>query len=211
MLAVMRLGTDAYGMTVRREIEARTGREISIGAVYATLERLEATSAPLPTAGPLYVVFSRTNSEMIKGDFMKHPLLITAATLFALALAHTGSAQGAQGRGGPPAAPTITTLAGDVQADWAIQKEWLVNAADAMPDDKFGYKPTPAPVVLKKFTDQQLNERVTTPSSSFMGPSASRLRLVYASIWHSMDIYGQMAVYLRLNGIVPPASRRGGI
>ena len=42
MLAAMRLGSDAYGMTVRREIETRTGREISIGAVYATLERLEA-------------------------------------------------------------------------------------------------------------------------------------------------------------------------
>src|SRR5207344_2564136 len=42
MLAVMRLGSNAYGMTVRREIEERTGREISIGAVYATLERLEA-------------------------------------------------------------------------------------------------------------------------------------------------------------------------
>ena len=42
MLAVVRLGSDAYGMTVRREIEGRTGREISIGAVYATLERLEA-------------------------------------------------------------------------------------------------------------------------------------------------------------------------
>jgi hypothetical protein len=26
---------------------------------------------------------------------------------------------------------------------------------------------------------------------------------------HAQDIYGQMAVYLRLNGIVPPASRRG--
>lgn len=33
MLAVVRLGSDAYGMTVRREIEERTGREISIGAV----------------------------------------------------------------------------------------------------------------------------------------------------------------------------------
>jgi len=29
------------------------------------------------------------------------------------------------------------------------------------------------------------------------------------SIAHSLDIYGQMVVYLRLNGIVPPASRRG--
>ena len=42
MLAVVRLGSDAYGMTVRREIELRTGRDISIGAVYSTLERLEA-------------------------------------------------------------------------------------------------------------------------------------------------------------------------
>jgi len=200
---------------------------------------------------------------MIKGEFMKNPLLTAAATLLALGLAHTGSAQAPQGRGGPPAAPTITTLAGDVRADWAIQKELLVNAADAMPDDKFGYKPTsaqrsygeqimhvvqanesvvgmlggktPAPainlkavtkaevmtalrqsmdyweVVLKEFTDQQLNERVTTPPSTPLGPSASRLRLFYLSMTHSMDIYGQMVVYLRLNGIVPPASRRGGL
>src|SRR5689334_23153972 len=41
LLAVMRLGSDAYGMTVRREIENTTGRDISIGAVYATLVRLE--------------------------------------------------------------------------------------------------------------------------------------------------------------------------
>jgi len=42
LLALMRLKSEAYGMTVRREIEERTGRNISIGAVYATLERLEA-------------------------------------------------------------------------------------------------------------------------------------------------------------------------
>jgi PadR family transcriptional regulator, regulatory protein PadR len=41
LLAVLRLGADAYGMRVRREIDERTGREVSIGAVYATLERLE--------------------------------------------------------------------------------------------------------------------------------------------------------------------------
>ena len=41
LLAVMRLAPDAYGMTVRREIEGATGRDISIGAVYATLVRLE--------------------------------------------------------------------------------------------------------------------------------------------------------------------------
>jgi DNA-binding PadR family transcriptional regulator len=41
LLAVMRLGSNAYGMTVRREIESASGRDISIGAVYATLGRLE--------------------------------------------------------------------------------------------------------------------------------------------------------------------------
>jgi PadR family transcriptional regulator, regulatory protein PadR len=41
MLAVLRLGEEAYGMRVRREIEDRTGRDVAIGAVYATLERLQ--------------------------------------------------------------------------------------------------------------------------------------------------------------------------
>src|ERR1700689_4240193 len=41
VLALLRLGDGAYGVTVRQEIEFRTKREVSIGAVYATLERLE--------------------------------------------------------------------------------------------------------------------------------------------------------------------------
>jgi DNA-binding PadR family transcriptional regulator len=41
MLAIARLEEDAYGMSIRREIEDRGGRSLSIGAVYATLERLE--------------------------------------------------------------------------------------------------------------------------------------------------------------------------
>jgi len=192
---------------------------------------------------------------------MKNVSLLAATALLALGLAQTGSAQGQQGRGGPPPAPNITTLAGDVQADWAFQKEMFVKTADAMPDDKFGYKSTPAQrsygeqimhvvqanqivvgmlggkspaptinmkaatkadvmtalrqsmdywdVVLKEFDDQQLNERVIPPP--YMGRSASRLRLMYGSMQHTLDIYGQMVVYLRLNGIVPPASRPGGL
>lgn len=42
MLAVLRTREDAYGMAVRREIERVTDREVAIGAVYATLDRLEA-------------------------------------------------------------------------------------------------------------------------------------------------------------------------
>jgi DNA-binding PadR family transcriptional regulator len=58
MLAVTRLGDDAYGVTIRREIEERTGRPVSIGAVYATLGRLGdkglvnfRESDPLPVQG----------------------------------------------------------------------------------------------------------------------------------------------------------------
>jgi DNA-binding PadR family transcriptional regulator len=42
LLAIVRLKDAAYGMTVRQEIEKRTGRSVSLGAVYATLDRLEA-------------------------------------------------------------------------------------------------------------------------------------------------------------------------
>ena len=41
VLALLRLEDRAYGVTVRQEIEFRTRREVSIGAVYATLDRLE--------------------------------------------------------------------------------------------------------------------------------------------------------------------------
>jgi PadR family transcriptional regulator PadR len=41
MLALARQGNEAYGVTIRREIEARTDRTVVIGAVYATLARLE--------------------------------------------------------------------------------------------------------------------------------------------------------------------------
>jgi len=41
LLSVMRLGTNAYGVSVRRDIQGTTGRDISIGAVYATLMRMQ--------------------------------------------------------------------------------------------------------------------------------------------------------------------------
>ena len=41
LLAVLRAGNRAYGMQIRDEIEGRTGRDVSIGALYRTLARLE--------------------------------------------------------------------------------------------------------------------------------------------------------------------------
>lgn len=42
MATMVRLGERAYGMEIRRDIESRTGRPVSIGNVYAALRRLEA-------------------------------------------------------------------------------------------------------------------------------------------------------------------------
>ena len=41
MLSLLHLGDEAYGMTIRVDIEERTARSVSIGAVYTTLRRLQ--------------------------------------------------------------------------------------------------------------------------------------------------------------------------
>lgn len=58
LLAILRLGDDAYAIPVREEIEQRTGRSVARGALYTALERLEAKgclasrmSEPLPERG----------------------------------------------------------------------------------------------------------------------------------------------------------------
>lgn len=60
--------------------------------------------------------------------------------------------------------------------------------------------------VLKELNDQTILQPAAMPPG-FMGPS-TRARMFTFLIGHTWDIYGQMAVYLRLNGVVPPASVR---
>jgi uncharacterized damage-inducible protein DinB len=183
-----------------------------------------------------------------------------ATLIFAAASVGTVAVAGEPAqRGRGPSAPSCSTLACDVQSDWERTKTLLLGLVNAMPDDKWSFKPTsaqqtfaeralhvadidiklfstlggktPAPAVnakattkaeaiaalqtsfdygaavLKEFTDQQLAERIA--SMPFLGPSASRLKIVYFSMQHTNDIYGQLVVYLRLNGVTPPASNRG--
>lgn len=64
LVAVVRTRGEAYGMNVRREIEKVTGRELAIGAVYATLDRLEAKgflrSSRVGAEGPTRSLFEVT-------------------------------------------------------------------------------------------------------------------------------------------------------
>ena len=86
LLAVLRLGDQAYGVTVRREIEARTQREVSIGAIYATLDRLEAKGYmqsrpgdPAPKRGGRSKRFLRVTAQGVSAVNRTHRALHSLA------------------------------------------------------------------------------------------------------------------------------------
>ena len=70
MLAVASLGSDAYGVTVTTRIAERTGRDPSVGAVYATLGRL---------ADKGFVAFTLSEPEPVRGGRSKKLVTLTAA------------------------------------------------------------------------------------------------------------------------------------
>jgi uncharacterized damage-inducible protein DinB len=79
----------------------------------------------------------------------------------------------------------------------ATAKETAIAAMDA----SFDY----GEALIREQTDATLMQVVET--NRFLGQS-SRARVVYFLLGHAWDIYGQMVVYLRLNGGTPPASER---
>lgn len=147
----------------------------------------------------------------------------------------------------------------------ANTEEEFVPAAEAMPEDKFGFAPTngefkgvrtfaqqvkhvaavnyevgaalleekspvelngeagPASITSKadiiKFLKESFayvhkavatineNNLTDTVRSPFGEGKVTRLGLACAASWHAYDHYGQMVEYLRMNGIIPPASR----
>ena len=177
--------------------------------------------------------------------------------------------QGAKPAAAKPAAPEKMSVAMIMDRQLTALENDFVPAAEAMPEDKFGFAPTqgefkgvrtfalqikhvahtnlmlfsmllgeklPANVdpkedngpdkmtskaeiikylkdsfalghrAMKTLTEATLTERLKDPSGSG-NPGPSRLGASSLSLWHSFDHYGQMVEYLRMNGIVPPASR----
>ena len=152
----------------------------------------------------------------------------------------------------PVLAQTPSVRDGALQ-DWMRLKDPMLKIAEAMPEDRFGYRPTPpqrsfgeqilhvaeanvyqmgrfgstaaAPPInmkattkadilkalgdsfdfgtaaLNEQTDQTMVSAATSTSfDRFMGPS-TKVRVAYYVMGHTWDIYGQMVVYVRLNGI----------
>src|SRR5579884_695782 len=67
--------------------------------------------------------------------------------------------------------------------------------------DAFAY----AHQAMATITDQNATELIPPPFGTRKTP---RLAIANENIWHAFDHYGQMVVYARMNGVIPPASRR---
>ena len=180
---------------------------------------------------------------------MRHALLSRLIPVFMLPLLLT-----------PGLAAQSPSIQANLLADWTSQKDTLMKIAAAMPEDKFGYKPTPpqrnygeqilhiaeanvnqmrrlgpkaaAPAIEMKATsravilkaledsfdygtaviteqnDQTMLQAATETRFDSNRAVSTRARVVSFVMGHTWDIYGQMVVYVRLNGITPPASQR---
>lgn len=162
----------------------------------------------------------------------------------------------------PPAKPAVGTPQAPSQIYGTLldrlEKEF-VDAAEAMPDDKFDFAPTTGefkgvrsfgaqvahvaeangyffhdpskPMVDNRADFEKLKTKAEilkalkdsftqahafvngiTPENAFLATSnGTRAGMASFGIAHMMDHYGQLVVYLRMNGIVPPASRSNGM
>jgi len=75
LLAIVHLGDEAYGVTIRQEIETRTGRDIAIGALYTSLDRLEKKG---------YLRSTMSDPTALRGGRSRRYFTLTAAGALAL-------------------------------------------------------------------------------------------------------------------------------
>jgi uncharacterized damage-inducible protein DinB len=163
---------------------------------------------------------------------------------------------------GQKAPAPAKTLPDSVNEIWAYMEKSFVALADAMPEDKWGFKPSqgefkdvrtfgeqvkhvacaneawakklggekpparcdlggPNPAKTKAEIMAYLKDSFKMMDASIAATDASnvlqpvygayggdnRLAVLDYALWHASDHYGQLVVYLRMNGIVPPASR----
>ncbi len=105
-----------------------------------------------------------------------------------------------QHMGGAAPAPDVDTT------DFTVFGLTATSKADVLEALSDGYDYAIA--VVEEFSDEELLDTIAGPP--YLG-NVTRVKMAYFALSHAMDIYGQMAVYLRLNDVTPPASRRGGV
>ena len=109
------------------------------------------------------------------------------------------------------AAAQSSILNRELLKDWVDMKDTMMKLANEMPEAKYPFKTTPA---QRDFGQQVLHVaggnvmNLSFLHGKAVPPAINRARVIYFLLGHCWDIYGQMVVYLRLNGGVPPASQR---
>ena len=92
----------------------------------------------------------------------------------------------------------------------------VVEAAEAMPAEKYGFTPGALKIPgsdyrgVRTFAQEVRHVASLTAENNLRAPEGSksvRLHRATFGVAHAYDHYGQMVAYLRMNGIVPPASR----
>jgi uncharacterized damage-inducible protein DinB len=157
----------------------------------------------------------------------------------------------------------LDPMAATIQPYFTMLAQSFIGLAEAMPAEKFGFKPTdgefkeartfgeqvkhvacanfgffseiekkeppakcdaggPNPATTKAEIMAYLREsfayaqrvlaamtsaNALEPAGGPYGGKSTRLGLTTLAVWHASDHYGQLVIYLRMNGIVPPASR----
>jgi DNA-binding PadR family transcriptional regulator len=91
LLAVARLGDEAYGVTIRQRLEERTGRQPSFGAIYSTLRRLEQKGLVRSFFG---------EPEPVRGGRARKHVVLTPRGRSAMREAHTAVMRMAEGVAG---------------------------------------------------------------------------------------------------------------
>ena len=68
LLTVIHLGDEAYGVPISRELEAHRGRDVSVGSVYAALERLEGKGLVASSLGRSHSRTGGQGQALFPGD-----------------------------------------------------------------------------------------------------------------------------------------------
>jgi uncharacterized damage-inducible protein DinB len=159
--------------------------------------------------------------------------------------------------GGSPPGAQPNSLTGDVKRDYAAVRDYFIRAAEKMPDEEYGFKPSPdvrtfaqqvahvaddqynlcgpARGEMRKAAYTDIEDRLSkkadlvpalkaafaycdgaydalTDSSgaeaSAGGKRRNRFSMLNWNLWHTWEHYGNVVVYLRMKGLVPPSSEK---
>src|SRR5215510_5073231 len=95
------------------------------------------------------------------------------------------------------------SLSKELVATYQRAAKEMLDMAEAMPAEKYSYKPAPE---ISTFGDQLVH--LTAIMQRFGDRTVTRATFWQGPLYQIRNHYGQLVVYLRMNGIVPPASVR---